>query len=278
MKIFVTGGTGFIGSHFVKEALSAGHQVRALRRPGSLPRIHLPKEPEWVEATLADVPIKALNSCEALVHFAAHGVENPTEASWEKCFKTNVTDSLQLWQRAIEAGINNFVICGSCFEYGKSGLQHDNIPYHAQLIPTGAYHSSKAAATMAATGLAIENSLRMVIIRPFHVYGEGEKENRFYPSLKKAARLGQDFKMTTGEQVRDFTEVTETAKEFLKWATDEASSFESPKIINFGSGIPKSLSTFAKEEWKASKANGRLLMGEIEQRPNEIMRYVPEIT
>lgn len=277
MKIFVTGGTGFIGSHFIKLALSEGHEVFALKRANSATRITLPVQPTWIEATLTNVPPEVLSTCDVLVHFAAHGVEDPRNASWQTCFKTNVTDSIKLWQNAIEAGIKNFVICGSCFEYGKSGSLYDYIPPEAQLIPTGAYHASKAAATMAATGLAVEHSLHMAIIRPFHVYGEGEKEQRFYPALQRAARLGEDFKMTTGEQIRDFTEVTETAREFLKWATADPHSFTSPKIINHGSGTPKSLSQFAAEHWHALGAKGKLLQGAINQRPNEVMRYVPKL-
>jgi len=39
MKLFVTGGTGFIGSHFLNAALKNGHEVVAQHRPGSKPRI-----------------------------------------------------------------------------------------------------------------------------------------------------------------------------------------------------------------------------------------------
>lgn len=41
MKIFLTGGTGFIGSHFLNTVLNAGNEVIAICRPGSQPRISL---------------------------------------------------------------------------------------------------------------------------------------------------------------------------------------------------------------------------------------------
>lgn len=52
MKIFVTGGTGFIGSHFVKNALVEGYKLICLRRPGSQSRIPLENEPVWVEGSM----------------------------------------------------------------------------------------------------------------------------------------------------------------------------------------------------------------------------------
>ena len=67
------------------------------------------------------------------------------------------------------------------------------------LEPTGAYHSAKAAATMAALGLAVDRKLALTVLRPFHVYGEGEAEGRLWPALRKAALTGVDLPMTKGE-------------------------------------------------------------------------------
>ena len=46
--------------------------------------------------------------------------------------------------------------------------------------------------------------MRLSIHRIFQVFGEGEHETRFWPSLHRAAQAGDDFEMTLGEQVRDF--------------------------------------------------------------------------
>ena len=56
------------------------------------------------------------------------------------------------------------------------------IPTDAPLEPTGPYHASKAAATMAALGLAVDRKLSLSVLRPFHVFGEGEEETRFWPA------------------------------------------------------------------------------------------------
>ena len=168
MRIFLTGGTGFIGSHLLQQALAAGHDVVALRRPGAEARIPLDQQPHWLEGGLADDWSEALASCDAFIHLAAYGVADGAH-DWEGCFQTNVIDSLRLWRQAVAAGIRRFLIVGSCFEYGRSGERYESIPVTAPLEPTTAYGASKAAATMASLALAVEQKLELVVARPFHV-------------------------------------------------------------------------------------------------------------
>jgi nucleoside-diphosphate-sugar epimerase len=144
-------------------------------------------------------------------------------------------------------------------------------------MPTGPYHASKAAATMAALGLCIEKNLELAVLRPFHVYGEGEAPYRFWPQLKKAARNGDDFPMTEGLQIRDFVSVEQVARSFLKAIERTDLHPGEPVIENLGSGIPRTLLEFASSEWERLKAAGRLVPNAIPLRENEVMRYVPEI-
>jgi nucleoside-diphosphate-sugar epimerase len=261
----------------MNEAHAACHEVVAIRRKKSVARIPLLREPHWIEASLDEVSPRSLEGVDALIHLASHGVTNPTEATWEECFKWNVTASLSLWLKAIDAGVRRFVICGSCFEYGRSGEKFNFLPPSALLIPTGPYHSSKAAASTAAVGLGIDRNKELIILRPFHVYGEGEAPNRFWPSLRRAALAGDDFAMTAGLQVRDFINVTDVARGFIAALTRQDISAGQPIIENIGSGRPQSLADFAAAEWKRFGARGSLLTGAVPMRPNEVMRFVPAL-
>ena len=73
MKIFVTGGTGFIGSHFLRQALAKGHDLVCLRRPGSKTRVPLEIEPTWVEGSLDDDLIDEIKGwmCFCILHLIA---------------------------------------------------------------------------------------------------------------------------------------------------------------------------------------------------------------
>jgi len=274
MKILITGASGFIGRHVVKTATARGHNVVALiRNIDSTTHLDGVK---WQKGDISDLSIFNGESFDGLIHLAAHGV-NPSAASWEMCFQVNLTDSLKLWIAAKNAGCHHFVICGSCFEYGTSGEQFDFIPVSAPLQPTGPYHASKAAATLAASAFCVDMNVNVYIPRPFHVYGHGEDPNRFWPSLCAAALSGKDFPMTSGEQIRDFSPVQMVADKIVDGLTRTDLETGMPLIENLGSGQPKTLAEFAKEEWQRFGATGALNLGAIPQRKNEVMRFVPLI-
>jgi nucleoside-diphosphate-sugar epimerase len=129
---------------------------------------------------------------------------------------------------------------------------------------------------MAAIALAVERQLRLTLLRPFHVFGEGEHPNRFWPSLRLAALAGADYPMTGGRQVRDFTPVEAVAQAFLQ-AVGETPLRGRPEIRNLGTGQPQALGEFADLWWRQWGAKGRLRVGELPYRPNEVMRYVPKL-
>jgi UDP-glucose 4-epimerase len=275
MRVFITGGTGFIGSHVLRALLEQGLEVTALRLPGETVRGPLPMEPHWVEGDLETDLAPVLAQTNVLLHLAAHGV-NPQFDTWPECMRWNFTASLRLWLQAADAGVRRLVIAGSCFEYGRSGERYEFIPVEAPLEPTSAYGASKAAASIAACSLARQRGLELAVLRPFHVFGEGEAPHRFFPMLQAAARSGNDFPMTPGEQVRDFCPVEQAARAFLHFVFHPLAP-GAPQIHNLGTGTPQSLLRFAQSWWQRWHARGRLRPGALPYRPGEVMRYVPQV-
>lgn len=279
MRIFLTGGTGFIGSNFLKIALDQGHEVRALKwSTSSTPRIDLYKHPEWLQKTMPEVSPSDLSNIDVLVHLAAHSANVPYD-TLENCIEKNVIEPLRLFHVAIQAGIGNFVVAGSCFEYGKAGERYDFIPVDAPLEPIHTYPVSKALSSITFRQFAIEQKINLSYHRIFQVFGEGEPQSRLWPSLRKAALTGENFPMTKGEQVRDFIEVTEVARKLLA-AVESIGSIKStlsPQYFNLGSGKPKSILEFSRSWWEKWSAEGELLVGALPYREGEVMRYVPKI-
>ena len=275
MKIAVTGGTGFIGSHFLKQALAAGHTVRAIRRAhASQPRVTIGGQTEWLDAQLDEVSAEELQGCEVLVHFAAHSVQYPFD-SLANCLQWNLIAVLALFEQARLAGISRYIVAGSCFEYGRSGERYDAIPTYALLEPTNSYAASKAAVSIALCQWAEEYRLSLEVLRIFHVYGEGEAKTRFWPSIRRAAFAGEDFPMTAGEQIRDFIPVEKVASLFLERSTKRDLDSHYAHIYNVGSGEPCSLISFAQYWWAEWNAKGNIIDSAIPYRDNECMRYVP---
>ena len=187
-----------------------------------------------------------------------------------------MTVPLKFFKVAFNAGIKKFLVTGSCFEYGLSGLNYDKIPAIAPLMPTQTYPASKAAASISFIQFAKENGISLSLLRLFQIYGEGELSTRLYPSLKKVALTGNDFKMTKGEQIRDFLNVVDLAKRLLEEANIlNNEKLNTIKIQNIGSDKPTTILSFSKRIWTEFNAKGSLLPGTIPYREGEVMRYIP---
>ena len=132
----------------------------------------------------------------------------------------------------------------------------------APLEPTGPYAASKAAASVTALSLAADRKLSLTLLRPFHVFGEGEDPRRLWPSLRKAALTGADYSMTAGQQVRDFIGGDRVARVFVD-ALGESAAAGVPVIRNVGTGKPQTLGEFAGHWWAHWGARGRLLLGSL---------------
>jgi nucleoside-diphosphate-sugar epimerase len=246
MKLFVTGATGFLGSHFLN--LLAEHseiEIIALRRNvKSKPRVLLIKEPIWLTKQLDQINQFDLVGVDIIVHFAAHSMYPPYD-SLDKCLYWNLTAPLQLFNEALKVGINKFVVAGSCFEYGLSGEEFDFIPVDAPLKPTLTYAASKAASSSVFYQFAIQHRVNLSYHRIFQMFGEGEAPSRLWPSLKKAARAGKDFAMTEGEQIRDFIAVEDVAQYFVNACLNVEIIPGKPEFFNVGSGKPQSIFEFS---------------------------------
>ena len=278
MRIFLTGGTGFIGSNFIEHALLEGHEIYALARKGSIPKIKLTREPFWICGDLSKDVSEYLSKSDSLVHLAAHGVYNGgANSNWEESIKWNIVSTLNLFESAYNSGIKNYLVTGSCFEYGKSAEKHNTIPADASLEPLSAYASTKAAASILLKAWAVEKNVKLNLMRLFHVYGEGEANYRLWASLRKAALENKDFEMTKGEQIRDFINVKEVSKILLNGICDNSLEIGNPTTTNIGTGEATSVLSFCKKWWGTFKSKSNLKIGAIPYRDNEIMSYVPDI-
>lgn len=223
--------------------------------------------------SLLDIQVCDLEGCDAVIHLAAH-TANPPYAKLSTCIEENAITTLHLLEMAKKARIKKFVLAGSCFEYGMSGNEYERIPTDASLKPTNTYAISKALCSTSALQWSKQNQLNIEVLRLFHVFGPGEKKTRFWPSLREAAKNGKDFRMSKGEQVRDFLYIDEVAELFIERAKANSADQHAVLVKNVVSKKPMALSDFAKYWWEEWNAKGRLIMDEMPYRKEEVMRYV----
>ena len=103
---------------------------------------------------------------------------------------------------------------------------------------------SKASSSIAFKALALIENVEVIYLRLFSVFGEGQNENNFWPSLKKAAMSGDDFKMTKGEQIRDFINVLDVVKQIEIYCRENDVKSGEMLIENVASGKPVTLKEF----------------------------------
>ena len=114
MKVFLSGGTGFIGSHFVNQAHQAGHEIMALRRSASSqPRVPLQRQPVWINKAMTELAADDFAACDVLVHLAAYSANVPYD-TLPSCIHWNVQAPLAMFAAAFSAGVASYVVACSC--------------------------------------------------------------------------------------------------------------------------------------------------------------------
>tara|TARA_B100001057_G_C22818012_1_gene938252 strand:- start:734 stop:1558 length:825 start_codon:yes stop_codon:yes gene_type:complete len=274
MKLLVTGGTGFIGGHFINETPKE-MEIYAIRRNKNKTKVKINRKVIWLDKDLHSLSSKDLKGIDSIIHFATTGV-SPQKASWEDLYNINVKGTLLLLRNAAEAEVKRVLIAGSYFEYGFSANKYKYIPVTAPLLPISPYGSSKAAAFEMAYAFCLNAKLPLFYNRIFSAYGEGQYYENLFPSLKNAANNGEDFTIKNSNYERDFIEIKQVVKMFLDDLKIDITDNLKPSIKNICSGKGTSIYEFSNYWWKTWKAKGELKFINSTDK-NDLKRFVGEV-
>jgi len=171
MKVLVTGGAGYIGSHGVREFRDAGHEVAVLDDLSAGHRRAVPEGVALHVGDLADRAVlrQALSGVEAVVHFA--GVLDVGESVREplKYWRINLQKGIVLLEAMAEAGTRKIIFSSTCATYGVP-VRVPIDETHPQ-EPINPYGQSKRAFERALRDLASAGVLRAVALRYFNSAG-----------------------------------------------------------------------------------------------------------
>jgi nucleoside-diphosphate-sugar epimerase len=185
MKILVTGGTGFTGSHLTRRLLQQGHQVVVLdNQPGLFydelkrlgAQIHL--------GSVADrgLVFKVAAGCEVVHHLAAmfRRVNLPKKIYWD----VNVEGTRYLLQAALQYGARKFIYCSTCGVHGD--VKREPADENAPISPEDYYQYTKYEGEKVIPEF-LAKGLRIVTLRPTAIYGPGDPE-RFFMLFKMVSK------------------------------------------------------------------------------------------
>jgi UDP-glucose-4-epimerase GalE len=229
VKVLVTGGAGYIGSHAVRELRDAGHQVRALDDLSKGHRGALPEEVPLVLGDLGDPAAldRALEGVDAVLHFA--GLLSVAESVTRPgiYYQTNLVKGLALLEAMGRAGVSRIIFSSTCATYGLP-VRVPMDESHPQ-DPINPYGSTKRAFERALIDYAAAGHLRALALRYFNAagchpdgsLGEDHRPEEHLIPLAIDAALGRgpgltihgdDYDTPDGTCIRDYIHVQDLAR------------------------------------------------------------------
>jgi UDP-glucose 4-epimerase len=281
LKILVTGGAGYIGSHFVKILTNNNIDVIVL---DNLSRGHKEAIPSGVPLEVADLlDVNSLQtvfnkySFDAIVHFAAFAYVGESVEDPKLYYQNNVVGSFNLIKTALESNVKKIVFSSTCSLYGNP----NEVPI-SEKLPTNPINP------YAQTKLMIENILRdfdasygmrSVFLRYFNAAGadfDGEigeshtPEPHLIPIVLNTALgkrdkvfiFGDDYETKDGTCIRDYIHVNDLGDAHLK-ALEYLNNGGKTDVINLGTGDGNSVKELIET---SERITGKKINSEITDR------------
>jgi UDP-glucuronate 4-epimerase len=243
MRILVTGGAGFIGSHLVENLLAAGHDVAILDDFNDFydPQI----KRENVSAVSKDIAIHHVDlrdstavrnvfhreKFEAIAHLAARAGIRPSIQHSQLYYDTNVTGTLHLLDAARVTGVERFIFASSSSVYGIS----KTVPFSEDQHLTqtlSPYAATKIAGEFLCSTYSHLYQMKIVALRYFTVYGPRQRPDLAIHQFTRRIYAGQPIdQFGNGTTRRDYTYIDDIIQ-----GTMAALKYEGPRFDIFNLG------------------------------------------
>ena len=216
MKILVTGGAGFIGSHVVRLLLESGYQVVVLDNLSHGFRQNVDKRAKLIVGDIRDSrkTKEALKGIDAVIHMAGLIVVPESVADPVKYYDNNVLGAVNLLECMRDVGCRKIIFSSSACVYGTP----DKLPIKedAAVHPDNPYGATKAAIEVYLQTYHQIFNFDTIILRYFNPYGPGKMGKPIthaIPNFIKATLAKKPIPLYwKGEQIRDFIYIDDLAR------------------------------------------------------------------
>ncbi|MDX4058517.1 NAD-dependent epimerase/dehydratase family protein [Aliarcobacter skirrowii] len=271
MKILITGATGFIGNHLIKELLkNTNYTIIASSRD-----TEKVKKYEWfskvkyisynLDSDKKQNLFEFFDNPDIVIHLAWDGLPNYNDLIH---IEKNLFNSYKFIKNLVANGLKNITITGTCFEYGMiNGCLSEDI----QTNPSNSYAIAKDSLRKFIEELKNNYKFNYKWVRLFYMYGEGQGEKSLIALLDKAMQNDEkEFNMSGGEQLRDYLYIKEVVSNISKIALQNKIDNQ---IINCCSGKPISIRKFVEDYLDEKNYSIKLNLGYYPYQTYEPMAF-----
>lgn len=281
MKILITGGAGFQGSHLSEFLIKQGHEVTVLNTFSKEiePNIaQVAKEVRIIYGSVTDRTIvdKSVRGQDVVFHLAANINVDQSLKDPLSFLEVNVMGTHHILE-AVRENHARMIYASTCEVYGDGHALKEGelLDETAELSPNSPYAASKAAADRWCNAYHKSFGVNVTIVRPFNIYGERQKSGTFgalIPILVRKALKGETLTIYgEGTATRDYLNIDDLVQAYnLVLQHPELAG----QAINFGSGINTSVKDIA--EYIAKKLGANVEHGPA--RPGEVSRFPADIS
>src|ERR1700730_15571204 len=256
MKVLVTGGGGFIGSHLVEALLADGHAVSVIDDFNDFYDPEIKKKiwqpclahicPEAIDIRDKDAVLGAFAAerPDAVAHLAARAGVRPSIQCPEIYLATNINGTFHLLEASKEYGVERFLFASSSSVYGASGV----IPFREDQVLTqtlNQYASTKLAGEHLCSNYSYLYHLHATCLRFFTVYGPRQRPDLAIHRFTDLIHRGKPIDVYgDGTARRDFTYIDDIVQGVVASISYDGAPFD---IFNLGESETIELSTVIAE-------------------------------
>lgn len=263
MRVLVTGGCGFIGSHVVDALLAAGDEPVVLDDMSTGKRTNVPDAVNVIEASIEDAEAvgRAMTGCGGVVHLAAIASVQKCNETWAESHGVNVGGTVRILEAARDAGRIPVVYASSAAIYGDNA----NTPLSERetAAPLTAYGADKYGSELHAGVAGRIHGVPSFGLRFFNVFGPRQDPSSPYSGVISifASRFARGDGVTIhgdGGQVRDFVYVGDVVAHIL--AALKGADTTAP-VANVCTGAPTSVLELAEALKAMTGSSAEIVFG-----------------
>ena len=259
MKIFITGGGGFIGRHLAKYLLNNKFEITIFDDLSNSTQdmIESIGKVNFVKGDIRDFELlnKSMQNHEFVIHLAAKTSVSDSNENQENVIDVNVNGSQNVVKSCNDCNISKLIVFSSAAVYGE-GFENKPHVENSATNPISPYGKSKLEMENIVKDASKTSNLNSIIFRLFNVYGEGQSDVYAGVIKKFVKNAIQDKPLVIygkGDQTRDFIHVTDLI-EFIVRAIKKIDD-KKGEVYNIGTGKSISIKQLASEIFSIFKKN-----------------------